>query len=106
MAKIISLINSEKVLFLFIILIKITLSATNTCNYKDNKQLSNTDCFTDIIKFDQDCYRAGHAIVTKNNELLIEFSLDDDSSTRLFYGLKNNGRNYFDGDSFIKIYSS
>ena len=103
MAGIMSLINSEKVFLLFIFLIKIALSATNTCKSENNKQLSNTDCFTDIIKFDQDCYRAGHAIVTKNNELLIEFSLDSDNSIRLFYGLKDNGRNYFDDDSFIKI---
>ena len=96
-------INSEKVFLFFIILIKITSSETNTCNSENNKQLSNTDYFTDIIKFDQDNYRAGHTIVTKNKELLIEFSLDYDSSTRLFYGLKNNGRNYFPDDSFVKI---
>ena len=98
-----SLINSEKVFLFFIFLIKITSSETNTCNSENNKQLSNTDCFTDIIKFDQDNYRAGHAIVTKNKELLIEFSLDYNSSNRLFYGLKNNGRNYFPDDSFVKI---
>ena len=73
----------------------------NSCN--SNKQISNSDCFNDIIQFDQDKYRAGHACVTKEGDLLIEYSIDDDSSKRLFYGLKSNGRNYFDGNSFIKI---
>ena len=73
----------------------------NSCN--SNKQISNSDCFNDIIQFDQDKYRAGHACVTKEGDLLIEYSIDDDSSIRLFYGLKSNGRNYFDGNSFIKI---
>ena len=87
--------------FLVMILIKFVSTSTNTC--KSNAKVSNTDCFTDIIKFNQKKYRAGHAIVTKNGELLIEYSLDEDSSDRLFYGLKNNGRNYFSDDSFIKI---
>ena len=87
---------------LLIFLVKFIFTASNTC--KSNAKISNTDCFTDLIKFDQKNYRAGHAIATKNGELLIEFSIDDESSERLFYGLKKNGRNYFPGDSFIKIW--
>ena len=87
--------------FLLLFFIKFIFISSNTC--KSNAKVSNTDCFTDIIKFDQNNYRAGHAITTKNGELLIEYSLDADSSERLFYGLKNNGRNYFPNDSFIKI---
>ena len=93
--------KTKTYLLLLIFLIQFILIASNTC--KSNAKISNTDCFTDLIKFDQKKYRAGHAIATENGELLIEFSLDDDSSERLFYGLKKNGRNYFPNDSFIKI---
>ena len=95
------IIKTKSYLLFLIFLIKALPIASNTC--KSNAKISNTDCFTDLIKFDQKNYRAGHAIVTKSGELLIEFSIDDESSERLFYGLKKNGRNYFPDDSFIKI---
>jgi len=94
-------VNINSYFFLLLFFVKFISISSNTC--KSKAKVSNTDCFTDIIKFDQNNYRAGHAITTKNGELLIEYSLDADSSERLFYGLKNNGRNYFTNDSFIKI---
>ena len=94
-------INSNKVIFILLIFIPFILTDTNTCN--TDKQTSNKACFTDIIKFDQDVYRAGHAVVTSNNELFIEYSLDAESSKRLFYGLTDKGRNYFPDGSFIKL---
>ena len=93
--------NFSKVIFLLIFFFKFALAVTNTC--KTNNKLSNTDCFTDIIKFDGDNYRAGHAVVTSNDELFIEYSLDKESSNRLFYGLKKNGRNYFPDNSYVKL---
>ena len=90
----------EKIFLFFLLFIRILPENTHTC-FTD-KQISNTNCFTDIIKFDQKKYRAGHAIVTRNGELFIEYSLDIDSSERLFYGLKKNGRNYFSDNSYIK----
>ena len=93
--------NFSKVIFLLIFFFKFALAVTNTC--KTNNKLSNTDCFTDIIKFDGDNYRAGHAVVTSNDELFIEYSLDKQSSNRLFYGLKKNGRNYFPDNSYVKL---
>ena len=93
--------NSKLYFLLLIFLIKLITISSNTC--KTNAKVSNTACFTDLIKFDQKNYRAGHAITTKNGELFIEYSLDADSSERLFYGLKKNGRNYFPDDSFIKV---
>ena len=83
----------KKLLFLLIFIIEFVSIFSNTC--KSNAKVSNTDCFTDIIKFDQKNYRAGHGIQTQNGELFIEYSLDADSSERLFYGLGKNGRNYF-----------
>ena len=90
----------EKIFLLFLLFIRILPENTHTC-FTD-KQISNTNCFTDIIKFDQKKYRAGHAVVTRNGELFIEYSLDEDSSERLFYGLKKNGRNYFSDNSYVK----
>ena len=52
--------------FLLLFFIKFIFISSNTC--KSNAKVSNTDCFTDIIKFDQNNYRAGHAITTKNGE--------------------------------------
>ena len=78
--------NSKLYFLLLIFLIKLITISSNTC--KTNAKVSNTACFTDLIKFDQKNYRAGHAITTKNGELFIEYSLDADSSERLFYGLK------------------
>ena len=91
MSRQLSFLNREIVIFFLLFTIKFISSATNTC--KSNAKVSNTDCFTDIIKFNQKNYRAGHAVVTQNGELFIEYSLDADSSERLFYGLKKNGRN-------------
>ena len=96
-------ITPKIVFFLIIFLIKLKLIGSNTC--KTNPKVSNTDCFTDIIKFDGKNYRAGHAVVNENGELFIEYSLDADSLERLFYGLKKNGRNYFPNDSFVKTLS-
>ena len=96
-------ITPKIVFFLIIFLIKLILIGSNTC--KTNPKVSNTDCFTDIIKFDGKNYRAGHAVANENGELFIEYSLDADSTERLFYGLKKNGRNYFPDDSFVKTLS-
>lgn len=92
--------SKPKMIFLLLLIIGIIPVLGNTC--KSSATVTNKDCFTDIIKFDQNVYRAGHAVVTQDNELLIEYSLDADSSTRLFYGLQSNGRNYFPDDSFVK----
>ena len=78
MSKIFLKINFNKIIFLLIFLIKFIFIATNTC--KSNNRISITDCFNDIIKFDQDKF-----------------------SIRLFYGLNKNGRNYFPDNSFIKL---
>ena len=63
---------------------------------KNIQDLTNTDCFNDVIKFDHDTWRAGHASTNKKGDMIIEFSLNPgDSKKRLFYGLKKNGRYYF-----------
>ena len=83
-----NLFPTKKIFLLLLFIIKFSSIFSNTC--KTNAKVSNTDCFTDIIKFDQKNYRAGHGIQTENGDLFIEYSLDAGSSERLFYGLGKN----------------
>ena len=60
-------------------------------------------CYNDVIKFDHDTWRAGHACTNNNGDMIVEFSLNPKySSKRLFYGLKKNGRYYFPGEPVYK----
>ena len=58
------------------------------------------------IKFDQKNYRAGHAVSNNKGELFIEYSLDAASKERLFYGLKKNGRYYFENESPFRHFNA
>ena len=69
---------------------------------KDDKKISNTDCFTSILKLDHKNYRAGHSPTNKQGIFLLEFSHDGETGDRLFYALKPNGRYYFDNESPTK----
>ena len=72
-------------------------------NCKDIHDLSNKTCFNDIITFDHDNWRSGHASINNNGDMIIEFSLDSlESDSRLFYGLKKNGRYYFPGEPVFR----
>ena len=84
---------SKGMLVLFYILIKIKIIYCNSC--KDNNTITNTECFNNLIKFDDKTYRAGHHAINKNGDMIIEYSAQD---SRLFYGLKENGE-YFFGDN-------
>ena len=63
--------------------------------------LDDTTCFNGIIKLNHINYRAGHFASNKNNDLIIEYSGDPHAGKRLFYGLKSNGRGFFN-DSYIR----
>ena len=42
-------------------------------------------------------------MLAEKGEVIVEFSLDiGESSSRLFYGLKKNGRYYFEGEPVFK----
>ena len=62
------------------------------------KSFSDTSCFSQIISFKDKKYRAGHAAINRNGDLIIEYSVDEEVGDRLFFGLKKNGRYYF-GDN-------
>ena len=88
--------------FIFYIMLNIKFSK---CDYvcKTNNNLCNSKCFNNIIKFDQNYYRSGHFVTTKNGELIIEYSENGTPGAhRLFYRLKPDGRGYYPGDNPIK----
>jgi hypothetical protein len=90
-------------IFLIIFAIFLTLNPI-LCGVCDNiYDLSNTNCYNDVIKFDHDKFRAGHACTNNNGDMIVEFSLNPgESKKRLFYGLKKNGRYYFPGEPVYK----
>ena len=65
--------------------------------------LLDTNCYNHIIEFNNDVWRAGRASTNKKGEMIIEFSLNKkESSSRLFYGLKKNGRYFFPEEPYFK----
>ena len=90
-------------LFIFIYQILLALVPISCDGCKNIVNLSTKSCYNDVIKFDHDKWRAGHACVTDNGDLIMEFSLNpEESSKRLFYGLNKNGRYYFPGEPVYK----
>ena len=59
---------------------------------------TNAACFNDKIEF-RNKYRAGHFVTLKDGSLIIEYSSDGVNTDRFFYGLKKNGRYYFENES-------
>ena len=47
---------------------------------------------TNILIFNSDPYAYGHSALTKDGDIIIEYSYEN---KRLFYGLNKNGRGYF-----------
>ena len=90
-------------LFLFIFQLLLSIHFAFCGNCKNIYDLTNSACFNAPIIFNDSNWRAGHAATNKNNVTIVEFSLDnEDGESRIFYGLKQNGRYYFK-DGFKKI---
>ena len=105
MVKIIFFINKFKKLKLFInifqILLSIDLILCRTC--KNVHDLLNKTCYNDVITFNHNQFRAGHACTNKQGNMIIEFSINpEESNLRLFYGLNKRGRYYFPGEPVYK----
>jgi len=94
--------NNFRILIYFF-LFAFPITAIYCQNCKDIHDLSNKICFNDIITFDHDNWRSGHASINNNGDMIIEFSLEQlESDSRLFYGLKKNGRYYFPGEPVFR----
>ena len=85
-------------LYIFILLIKSRIIFCNSC--KENNIITNTECFNNIIIFNDKSYRAGNFAKNKNGDMIVEYSSD---SSRLFYGLKKDKTYYFSGESHTKV---
>ena len=81
-------------IFFFQIFISIDSIFCGICKNVEN--LLTTTCYNDVIIFNNKNWRAGHATTNKQKLTIIEYSLEgDDGKSRLFFGLKENGRHYF-----------
>lgn len=89
------------IILIFLIIIN-NLKSIQSATCKENQNLSNQDCFTDIITFDNERFRAGHSSLNKEGVFILEFSIDDELGNRVFYALKPNGRYYFHNESPTK----
>ena len=100
MVKMSSLVNNiwkiRLFLFIFQILLSIDFIFCGNCKSKIN--LLDKACYNDLLTFNDTDWRAGHACTNKQNVTIVEFSGDNSGEkSRLFYGLKDNGRYYFSG---------
>ena len=66
--------------------------------------ITDTNCFNNLIII-QKYYRAAQFATNKEGNMIIEYSNDESGRDgyRLFYGLKKDGRHYFEDDNPIKI---
>ena len=92
---------SKEIIFLFFILIKIRMIYSNSC--KESNTTTNTECFNNVIIFDDKKYRAGHHALNKNGDMIIEYSSE---ASRLFFGIKENGMYYFGDNIPTKVIES
>ena len=67
----------------------------NTSICIKNNSIINTQWLTNIIKISNDNFRYIKIVSNLNGDMFIETSPISDSSERMFYALKNNGRYYF-----------
>ena len=66
--------------------------------------IKDTECFNNVLFFNNKKYKAGNFATNKNGDIIIEFSEDDGiTSSRLFYGLTKDGEYFFSNQpSFTK----
>ena len=96
-------IKKHLIILITIYLLNIQISVQIIHPCKENYVLNNKTCYNDVIIFDHDRFRAGHASTNKNGDTIFEFSVDSNpGGKRLFYGLKTNGRYYFPGEPVYK----
>ena len=89
--------------FLFIILLQFYIKPVYTgCSY--GGLITDTSCFNNLIIIQKN-YRAAQFATDKNGNMIIEYSNDQEYANeyRLFYGLKKDGRNYFENENALKI---
>ena len=74
-----------------LLFLKITSDKISHCNEGDS--LEDENCFNNLIKFTN--YRAGQFAEDKDGNLFVLYSHSGDKRKRLFYGITDEGSNYF-----------
>ena len=92
-------------LFLAFLIFSVNIIKIKSATCKDNKNIANKDCFTDVIIFNNMKYRAAHSSVNQNGVFIMELSNDAETGNRVFYGLKSNGRYYFPNEIIARYES-
>ena len=88
-------------IIIFLIIINLNcIFCQNLSNFcSNNLHFDNTKCFNNIIIFNQKKYQANNFAKNKNGDLILELTElsenDEISSSRLLYGLKNEGEFMF-----------
>ena len=72
-----------------------TIYCQDTCS--KNAPIMDDICFNNLLMFKNKEYQEGNFAIDKNGNLIVEFYENDEneevSSSRLFYGLKKDGKN-------------
>ena len=92
-------------IFLFFLIINLQSISSSYSECQSNPTFNNKKCFNNIFKFDNKRIKPGQISTTKNDDLIIEFSEKDNPNLRSFYGLKNDGTNYFKDANGILEYN-
>lgn len=82
-----------------LLFLKITSTDISNCNEGDS--LKTATCFNNLITFNN--YRAGQFEKDKNGNLFLLYSNSQETKKRLFYGITNEGWNYFENDKTKEI---
>ena len=93
---------NPKAFILPFLLITYIINFVHSSTCSKDQLITDKTCFNDVLRFNNQKYRAGHFVTYKNKDVIAEFSgdsVDSDRLHRIFYGLKANGRFYFENDS-------
>jgi hypothetical protein len=84
-----SVINTFLFIFAIILQIKLANCGSGVC-YDKTSLTSDTTCYVGkiIINYNSKEWRAGHASVFNTGDLIVEFSQDAGSNSRILWGLK------------------
>ena len=101
--KLIGISKLNFLLFIIQIILKINYIK---CACANGNAITDTNCFNNLIIIPY-YYRGGQFVTYKDGTMIIEYANDNSEGVnpedRLFYGLKKNGRNYFQDDNAQKI---
>ena len=94
-----SKIKVFQAIIVLLLFFQICAQKIKTC--QNGIDLTNKTCFNNLIKLDN--YTAGQFEKDKDGNMFLLYSNSIMKAKRLFYGLKNNGRNYFEENAHKEI---